>query len=446
MTKIFGGNMGIDRRRFLLSTAAAGAGLVAGPALRRAHAQTRPDKITFVGVFVGWRSTMEEEVGPAFEKETGIKVDFTFLPIDALSARLKAEFNSGASGIDVVQFSSDFANWTAPHVEDATRLITEFGGDDADYDWNDVFPTAKSAFTVGGKLTAIPYRYITWILHYQPELLEKAGLSKPPETFAEVQDAAIKLTQADGSRYGLGIYGKNANSLVGGWEPYLFSNGGGFYDPKTWDIHINKPESVEALQWYGDLVTKHKVTPPEATTWEWDGLTAGGQTDRYGMTVTIAPYGTFLDDPKVSKTAGKWAWSKVPGGKSIEQSKAQAGGWSLGVPSASANQEWAFEFIKFATSKQWLTRSAERGNCPPRASVLNDPKITELLKWAPVSSEQASTAVPMPDPNDPMYSTLELQLRTGISNVILGNANAQEACDQIAADWQRSLRRANLLK
>ena len=81
----------LGRRRLLQGTAAA----VAAPYVARA--QGKPDKLIFVGDNGPWHWCLVEEVAPAFEKATGIKVDFTLLPIDALSARLKAELNGGGA-------------------------------------------------------------------------------------------------------------------------------------------------------------------------------------------------------------------------------------------------------------------------------------------------------------------------------------------------------------
>ena len=47
---------------------------------------------------------MVEEVAPAFEKATGIKIDFTLLPVDPWRARLQAELGAGSGGIDIVQW------------------------------------------------------------------------------------------------------------------------------------------------------------------------------------------------------------------------------------------------------------------------------------------------------------------------------------------------------
>jgi ABC-type glycerol-3-phosphate transport system substrate-binding protein len=91
-------------RRSLLQAGAAAAVLP-----RVALAQNKPEKLVFVGDNGPWHWCLVEEVAPAFEKQHGIKVDFTLLPIDALSARLKAELNSGSSGIDVIQWTATYA-------------------------------------------------------------------------------------------------------------------------------------------------------------------------------------------------------------------------------------------------------------------------------------------------------------------------------------------------
>ena len=61
--------------------------------------------------------------------------------------------------------------------------------------------------------------------------------------------------------------GLQGAGLYSGFAPWLYSNGGRLLDFKTGEIYINEPKAVEALQFYGDLNTKYKVVPPEAMTW-----------------------------------------------------------------------------------------------------------------------------------------------------------------------------------
>jgi spermidine/putrescine-binding protein len=72
--------VGINRRNMLLGSAAAGSMLAAPP--NWARAQNKPEKLVYIGENQGgWKRTLVEEVGPAFEKATGIKVEFTLLAV-----------------------------------------------------------------------------------------------------------------------------------------------------------------------------------------------------------------------------------------------------------------------------------------------------------------------------------------------------------------------------
>jgi ABC-type glycerol-3-phosphate transport system substrate-binding protein len=275
-------------------------------------------------------------------------------------------------------------------------------------------------------------------------VLKQAGFDKPPTTWDELQKVAIAVTQAgEGKRYGIGFCMRQGPAIIGHWVSFLRSNGGKFFDSKTNEIFINNAAAVEALQFYGDLLTKYKVVPPDAVTWEWDEIIANGQNDRYGMTMTLAPSGTMLNEPRVSKTGGKWAWSVVPGAHTPDQSGTYLGGWSLGVSKYSKNKEWAFAFLQMVAGREWGRQSLERGNCTAHLSALNDPDVVKKFGWTPVASQALKTAIV--DPQDPIYGALQLPLRSGISRVLLGQADAKEALDSVAVNWQRIMRRNSSL-
>ena len=196
------------------------------------------------------------------------------------------------------------------------------------------------------------------------------------------------------------------------------------------------------MQYYGDLMTKYHVTNPASLTWEFDGIIAGGQADQFAMTVTLAPYGEAMNNPAVSKTGGAWAFSVMPGKDDVKQTGTYLAGWMLGVPEKAKNTDWSFEFIQMATSKQWLRRSIELGNSPPRVSVLEDPSVLVKHPWAPVAGDAFKSAVL--DHRDPVWASAQLTLRTGISQVLLGQKTAQEALDEVANQWRRSFKLAGM--
>ncbi len=435
----------LTRRSFLTQTAAAGATVAAGSLFApAAFGQDKPEKIVVTGLQIAWNKTFDQEIGPKFEQETGIKVQFEWLPMDALAARQKTQMSSRDGSIDVAWFNTGNVNGMAQDLADHEALLAEFGADD-DYEWDDIFDSSKQGYTVGGRLVGVPFRFTTYLLHYQPEVLAAAGITQAPSTFAEYRDAGLAVTEKFGpDRFGIGMYGRESEAMVRGWLSFLLSSGGTYYNPETFEILVNKPEAVSSLQFYSDLLNKDKVVPPEALTWEWDGLTSAAQADRYAMTVTIASYATLMGNAD-SKTAGKWAWANVPGATSPDQARAPAGGWAMGVTEASRNKRWAFEFVKMATSKAALKSTTKDGNAPPRNSVLNDPDVVAALQWAPAFSEMAKRSVAFPTADDPIYSTCDQQIRPHMSRVLLGQSTAQEAMDAAAEEWHRTMRRAGLV-
>jgi multiple sugar transport system substrate-binding protein len=404
-----------------------------------ALAQTKPDKLVYVGDNGPWHWTLLEEVAPEFEKQTGIKVDFTLLPVDPWRARLKTELNSGSSGIDIVQFSPAMTGWISPHFDDQEEFVAKIMARDPDWDWNDFLAGSKKAASYDGRLIGIPYRITTGIMHYQKYLLDQAGITKLPETFEGLRQAAIALNHPP-ERYGFGLNGRQGAAMYTSFSPWLYSAGGDTVDFKTGEILINSPQAVAALEFWSGFVTKDKVVPPEAMTWDFEEIVAGGQSDRYAMVETFAPYGTLINDPKLSKTGGKWIWDTVPGKTAKSQSKTWVDGHFLGIPKYTKNKDWSLEFIRMACSKQYMRQSMIRGNAPPRGSVLRDPEMVKLIGWTEVAAKAIETGIPTP--GNPVFQTLEVSLRSGLSQTLIGEKTPKQALDGVADDWRRIMRRA----
>ena len=141
----------------------------------------KPDKLVFVGDKGPWHWCLVEEVAPAFEKQPGIKIDFTLLPIDALSARLKAELNSGSSGIDIIQGPRRMPAGWASTWRITRSCLRSAAGRHPDFDWDDFLPSIREMASYRGKLLGIPDRVTASILNYQKQLLADVGFDKPPE-------------------------------------------------------------------------------------------------------------------------------------------------------------------------------------------------------------------------------------------------------------------------
>jgi multiple sugar transport system substrate-binding protein len=64
------------------------------------------------------------------------------------------------------------------------------------------------------------------------------------------------------------------------------------------------------------------------------------------------------------------------------------------------------------------------------------------IGWPPVAAAAIETG--FPTPAQPVYSTLQLSLRAGLSQAILGQKTPKQTLDDVAVDWQRGLRRAGM--
>ncbi|MDP3177241.1 MAG: sugar ABC transporter substrate-binding protein [Spirochaetaceae bacterium] len=114
-----------------------------------------------------------------------------------------------------------------------------------------------SKFT-NGRQYLMPYQMVILYLYYRTDLFKAAGL-QPPKTREEFLDAARKLTK-DGS-YGFGMRGASGGHDF--WATFVLSSGAQIYDASG-KTALTTQAAIEANQWYIDLFTKWKVSPPTA--------------------------------------------------------------------------------------------------------------------------------------------------------------------------------------
>jgi sn-glycerol 3-phosphate transport system substrate-binding protein len=124
---------------------------------------------------------------------------------------------------------------------------------------DDFWPALWPNATVDGELYAIPFQNSTPLLYYNKEHFKAAGLNpdKPPQTWAELVDAAKKLTTADRTGFGL----PEGYDYMG-WimEALCMSNGGRYYNEEYGgEVYYDTPTMLGAAQFVEDLVFKHKV-------------------------------------------------------------------------------------------------------------------------------------------------------------------------------------------
>ncbi|MEV6815520.1 extracellular solute-binding protein, partial [Micromonospora sp. NPDC051296] len=162
--------------------------------------------------------------------------------------------------------------------------ISEFANAETVPTWDSVDPALKEVFTDGGKLYAVPVKNYSMGLVYNKVLFQQAGLdvNNPPKTWAEVRDAAKKISALGN---GIAGYAEYSAGNTGGWHftSLLYSQGGQMLtaDGKKADFNNAMGKQVlqnlkdmrygdnsmgdrQLLQW-GDLLTNAVLATSTAT-------------------------------------------------------------------------------------------------------------------------------------------------------------------------------------
>ncbi|MBI1774770.1 MAG: sugar ABC transporter substrate-binding protein [Proteobacteria bacterium] len=395
--------------------------------------------LRIIGPTGGAVKALTEDLIPAFQTATGVKVEGIFLPQDGLTQKAMTEFVSRAPSFDAIMFETSWGGRYAPFLDDLQPYVIKAG---AAYDEADILAAARGMGIADGKTVGLPYRTLGRMLYYRKDLFQEAGLSEPPKTLPQMLEYAQKLTKGD--VYGLAILGKQGFGNAYEFGSYLFSSGGTWWDRKSYEVRINDPIGVKALGFYADLRNKQKVVPPEVTTWAWDEWIAGAQNGRYAMTIMHVPYATQIEDPKLSKTAGKWGWADAPGWDSLAQGAPPVGGWLWGLPAESRQKALAWQFIAYVTGKEAQLKSALNANAPSRRSAFMSPELKAKWPWAEVALRSLDRGTPMY--NNPEELEAEAALAVNVSEALLGAKTAQQAADESAAKLKQILEKAGRYK
>lgn len=111
-----------------------------------------------------------------------------------------------------------------------------------------------------GKQYAVPDRSGAMVLFYNKDMFDKAGVKYPSQdwTWQDFLAAAQKLTIRQGNA--VTQWGYAGSEWWAWWLSMFYQNGGRVLDDAGKPV-VNSPENVEALQFWHDLVWKHKVAP-----------------------------------------------------------------------------------------------------------------------------------------------------------------------------------------
>ncbi|TJZ44205.1 sugar ABC transporter substrate-binding protein [Streptomyces piniterrae] len=378
-----------------------------------------------------------------FTKKTGIKVNYTVLPEDDLRDKMSQDFSTQAGQYDVASLSNyetpiyALNGWLAPLSDQAAK--------DAKFDQKDILaPLRKSLTAVDGKMYAEPFYGESSFLMYRKDLLKAAGLSMPKKpTWQQVADMAAKL---DGSRKdlkGICLRGQPGWGQVIAPLSTVVNTFGGTWFTEDWKAKLDSPEFAKATQFYVDLVRKHgEAGAPQAGYTEClNDMQQGKVAMWYDATA-----GAGSLESSDSKVAGKVGYAPAPVEKT--DSSGWLYTWAWGVQKASKNQDAAWKFISWASSKEYEELVGNKlgwAKVPggKRASLYENPKyVRESGAFAQPTKDAISSArpddpgvQPRPAPGIqfvgvPEFADLGTKVSQEVSSAIAGKQTVSEALEK----------------
>lgn len=375
-----------------------------------------------------WSQARAEEVARRFEAANpGASVKIEITVADGLPTRIQTALRSGAPP-DVIEAQH---GWVVPYVADG--LLAPL--DDVVTTRDDYVSEALDYVTVAGRLYGAPYRIEAHAIIFNKALFREAGLDpdRPPETWAALVDAARRLTKtrADGrAQYGYGITGGGEiGNTIFRVIPLMWMNGGAILSDDSKKARIAEPASIEALRFYTDLFTAHRVAQPSVL--QDDGLALR----RLFIAGSIAMYqsGQFdITAIRQENPAIEIGVMKLPHPEG-QPTAAVLGGWSFIVPKEAKNAALAKRLIAFLSEP--ATMGFFTDTFPARHSAMSlprfqDPLLTSFRDMLPHARKV---------PAQRHWQQIVQIVFDHIQRVLLGETSPEQAMSEAAAAIQALL-------
>jgi multiple sugar transport system substrate-binding protein len=317
-----------------------------------------------------WTENIKKAL-PEFEKQSGLKVEITQLGEDQLSDQYNVKLNAGSSDIDVMMYrplqeGKLFAK--NGYLADITDRVTS----NKDWNWSDFQAGPVKSTTYKDKVVGVPLITEQEVLYYRKDLLEKAGIDKPPATLDELKADASKIAEQNPDVAGF-VARTGKSAAVTQFSSFLYSYGGDWLDDSG-NATINTDAAKQAYAFYGNLIKDYgpKNVSTDMSWPEAMAIFTQGKAAFYTEADSLYANATDPAKSKVSDTVGFAPFPAGPAGSKPYNVPS----WALGINDGSENKDNAWKFIEWATSQEQVLANQKAGVPGARQSVWENPEGT----------------------------------------------------------------------
>jgi multiple sugar transport system substrate-binding protein len=322
-------------------------------------------------------------------------------------------------------------NWFGEYTSSGfLRPIDDFLGDPSmntkDFSPSIYNPTIFEQGNVDGKQYSVPDFVSTVALAYRKDLL-----AAPPQTWDDVLATAQEFNK-DGMA-GITLPGKKGiGSVTDLMSTFLINQGAWWFDDEG-KAAVDANALANALQFYAGLGAE---APEGILNFHFDEAGTAAANGKAAMYIGNTPSFAWLNDPKRSKTVGKWGFAPLaaPG----QDPSGQLMYWHWAIPADAKTPEAAYSFIQYVTSEKVQREFAVKGaTLGPQQAMYDDTSLEQDVPFLPVLSAMLENN--RPQPAVPTWPQAQEAIETTVQSVLAGKQDPQSAAQDLAGELQEVL-------
>ena len=376
-----------------------------------------------------------------YEQQTGIHINIAEFPYANLFEKELIDLTAHTGAYDLIMLDDPwFPKFASLSVlTDLTPLLQKRGksGPDEDFVATSI-ALCREPFQTGA-LYALPYVGNSQLFFYRKDLFQKHNL-KEPATWVDVLAAAKTISENEttgapsgGKVYGYVMRAAQGNAAVADFMPIFWAFGGEMFDANS-EPTVNSANGIEALKF---MIELGKYSPPGYASFNADEVGAHLLQGTAAMSINWPAWISPFSDPSRSKVIGKMEFGQLPAAGNPGQ--AEIGNWLIAIPRDAQNVEAAIDFLLWATSREQMKLSAQRGNPPTRKSLFTDPEL--VAKFLSYPAQLRSLETSRPRPRTPLWNEIENAFGIFLSKANSGELSAEDAMNQANAEIKRIVER-----
>jgi multiple sugar transport system substrate-binding protein len=311
-----------------------------------------------------------------------ITIKFEAVPPDSAQTKLTTQI-AGGNPPDVAYVDDGTVGAFAPRG--AIVNLEDYMSKSKATPKSDYVPAFVKMVSYQNQMYGMPIDGESTALFYRTDEFQKAGISAPPKTWAELTADAKKLTIPSQKQYGYALFATTGETSYY-WYPFLYQAGGTQTTPDDKHAAFASPAGLKAGEFYAGL---RKYSSPDL--WGSDSYTARVTfaTGKTAMYMAGAWFAGEMEGTYKNQVKNNWAVAPLPTMTAGSPCATTIAGDALVIPSAGHNHDAAWKWIEFLEAPQNMallnlgTKRLPTTLLPPRTSLLNNPatfKSNPVLK------------------------------------------------------------------